>query len=460
MSSYKIKVVTSADLAGITKTTEAIKQLTAATKSAAESAKVFNESAKSRNNASDQATYVAGLSKEAKEQRNVNDVTKETVGLKGSWIKALKQLKHDVPGLGLALSALKNPFTLVAAAIYFAINSLSEFNKKQKEIADAVGNGKLTTNWENFGILIAQAKIDLADLNKELDKIIEKEDPLSKKVEKARKQGNRQFAVEEATDAKSKAAELAAAATPEQKAAIEAKYEARAGERSQRKLGAEVNINAQAKARAEQAVREGQSRKAAETAALDAARLRHKKMTELADAQFTPPEKMASLEADVSQIEGMMEKPGMQFSIEEAQLYSAARGDLPTMLDQRRARVENARRGNQNIGILRTKANDDLKQAQTRFETFGAELKGSQSEVRQFGDDLGEARADESAFRPINTPNAGVGIAGQAQAQAAMDQYFKTVKLMFNKAQLDLNEVSRKADAAATAQRLQSFQNQ
>ncbi len=131
---YQIKIVTTAQGDGAQKTAQQLKELS---KSAAESAKVFEQARIRGNVTKDQAEYLSGLTKEAQATADLTEKTKGLEKIKVNLGKALKNLSHEIPLVGQAVAFLKNPYTAAIAVIAGFVVTLSKAITKQKEAAEA-----------------------------------------------------------------------------------------------------------------------------------------------------------------------------------------------------------------------------------------------------------------------------------------------------------------------------------
>lgn len=411
MDDLEIKIKTPADTAGLAATIKAVEKLTAATresaKSAAESAAVFQEAAKSRTNNADMQQYLSGLTKEAKNLKGVNEVTKETTGIKAKFRDSLKSLQSTIPGFNFVVGAMKNPYVALIAVVALAVNALRSFQQSMKEIEQAVGTGKITTNFEAIGRALAQSKIDARELADEIERINKRPDTVEEQVARATADLDRRLAVEERADAAAKTAELAGASTPEERAAIEAKYSARGDRRSQRRLDAVADLSLQAFFRSANARDSGLAALPREQAALEAARQENRKALDFAAAQETGPAEIERLTLALKEVTDTINTPLAQRSFQQLQLTAAAGGDLESIRALRAADLENAQRGNRNVGAFRARADARLQSAEARFAEFSAGLSGSAESARSFGAQYAAGQATADALRPFNGSDAG-----------------------------------------------------
>lgn len=448
MAEYKIKVVTSSDVSGITKTTDAIGKLTAATKenakSAKESASVFNDLLKSRANSSDQAAYVSGLTKEAKEQRGVNETVKETVGIKGKWSAALKQLKNDIPGLGIALNALKNPFTAVIAIIATMLNWLQQVNEEIKEFQDIVGKGKIAEQFNNIATALAASTTRAKEFKRALKEITDRPESVQEQTQRMLAQADLNLKVQEAQDEQAKTQELAGVADPAARAAIESKFEGRAKKRVQARLDVAANVAAQGQFRSRDIVRANEARLPEMNDRLFEAQIDRDAMVGLAEDHTTSPEKLAALDDQIER----MKNPGMMDMIRIQATYgspAAAAAALRAKMDARASLVSQ----NSMSTKLRAGAEDELGAEQARFTAFQSQTTGAAEDARNFGIQRGIAAPTADALRPFNDPGASAADQANREAQAKFDRFLNSVLLILNDKQQAVDAISRRNASAS-----------
>jgi hypothetical protein len=90
------------------------------------------------NNKADQAGYLAGLTKEAKELGQTAQATEKVTGAKNRLFEGLKKLGNQVPIVGYLLSALKNPFTAIGVAALLAKKAIDDYVGAVDEMAESV----------------------------------------------------------------------------------------------------------------------------------------------------------------------------------------------------------------------------------------------------------------------------------------------------------------------------------
>lgn len=115
--------------------------------SAAESASIFKKASRNRNETEDQATYLGNLTKEAKAVGMVEQATAKATLSKRAFLDGLKKLGQEVPLVGFALNAFRNPLTMVGIGAAYAVNWVREFTAGIDELAKAIkdfGGAKIT----------------------------------------------------------------------------------------------------------------------------------------------------------------------------------------------------------------------------------------------------------------------------------------------------------------------------
>jgi hypothetical protein len=193
-SKYQIRIETPADVSGLQKTGAALDKTTASLKSTEAAAKAATKSVEELAKAEDKrrkqadgindkinarekseqdrlknervfgdqskqnAEHLASLTRETKGYTSATD---RAASAKSRLLEGLKKASAAVPGLGILISAAKNPWTLIAAAIALAGSKLLAF---RDEITKMEGRIKVFENLNDrvmrFSELINQAKID------------------------------------------------------------------------------------------------------------------------------------------------------------------------------------------------------------------------------------------------------------------------------------------------------------
>jgi hypothetical protein len=139
---YEIKIVTTADPSGAQSVSKELDNVSKAAKPAAEAIK------------------------------STGDESEKTAQKKSKLLDATKKLTHAMPELGVVVSALKNPFTILAFVAAAAANAIAGYRQKVEEAAQAMQNfnsGNLTIR--SFFELIAKHRADskaFADSLKEI----------------------------------------------------------------------------------------------------------------------------------------------------------------------------------------------------------------------------------------------------------------------------------------------------
>jgi hypothetical protein len=99
------------------------------------------------NNKADQQTYFSNLTKESKGLAGVAVEADKATRSKKGLADGLKKLGQEIPVVGLALNALKNPFTILGIGAAYAVSYVRDFVAGIDELASAIskfGNANLT----------------------------------------------------------------------------------------------------------------------------------------------------------------------------------------------------------------------------------------------------------------------------------------------------------------------------
>lgn len=429
MPKYEIKtIVTGADQAAkdLAKPGKVIEDITAKLKAMDDAEQKALKTQRVHGDESQQmASHLSKLTQEAKAQ---GTEASKVVGIKLRWVDALKKLQHEVPGLSYVVGALKNPFVALIAIIALAINRLSAWNEEMQRLRTAVGTGKISEEFNNIGTILAQGKVDARELADQLERITGRPSTLEELGGKALADVQRNLAVEARADEQAKTRELAGAQDPVARAAIEARFTARAQQREQRLLGAKAEIATGKQFRAQAELRGGLAQLPVEQQALERAKMRREKMLGLAAAQEPSAAGLQEVEDQIAAIE----KPGLFPSI-----VRQLRFGTPAERDATLAELKRTREGmlgqRQRAGILRATAEGEFAAAQGRFERFRGGLTGAAEQVRSFGAERVATAADADAFRPFNDPGAAARLEAQRALQARFDaQLAALVQAMTN----------------------------
>lgn len=232
---YKIRLITEADKTGLKEVGNELKNTTDQTKKLDDAQKKAGESTK-------------GFAKEHK-------------GL----IEGFKKLGQEVPILGAALNALKNPYTAIAFAAGIAVVKVREFQQAVEESATkAQGLDRFNSLVRVFNTLAADQRAKRTGLAEKLDEIATKAKSAEERLSEVNAQIERTLRLEGNEDTANKANELAKidaqvqAGTLDEaggiraKAGVEAKYAARAADRETRRAAGLVTATGNAKRAAEE----------------------------------------------------------------------------------------------------------------------------------------------------------------------------------------------------------------
>jgi len=232
---YKIRLITEADKTGLKEVGNELKNTTDQTKKLDDAQKKAGESTK-------------GFAKEHK-------------GL----IEGFKKLGQEVPILGAALNALKNPYTAIAFAVGIAVVKIREFTEAVEESATkAQGLDRFNGIVRVFNTLAAEQRAKRNGLADKLDEIATKAKSAEERLGEVNAQIERTLRLEGNEDTASKANELARIDSQVQsgaldeaggikaKAAVEEKYAKRAADRETRRQAGLVTATGNARRAAEE----------------------------------------------------------------------------------------------------------------------------------------------------------------------------------------------------------------
>lgn len=235
MADYKIRLVTEADKAQLQGVTKELEGTTAATKKLDDAQKKAGDSTK-------------GFAKEHK-------------GL----LDGFKKLGQEVPLLGAALNALKNPYTAIAFAAGIAVVKIREFSQAVEESATkAQGLDRFNSMVRVFNTLAADQQAKKNGLAEKLDEIAKKAKSAEERLAEVNAQIERTLRLEGNEDTANKANELARIDAQVQsgamdeaggikaKASVEEKYARRASDRETRRAAGLVTATGNAKRAAEE----------------------------------------------------------------------------------------------------------------------------------------------------------------------------------------------------------------
>lgn len=203
MSDLQIKITTPADVSGIDATTKAIERLTAAekenAKSAKDSADFFKQKIKPLNEAIDQQSYLAGLTQEAKATAEAGDAAEKAASKKKALFDGLKKLGQEIPVVGYALAALKNPFTAIGVVAVLATRAVYDYVDAINSMADSVrAVDGLQGRAVHFFEVIARRKADADAFKTSLANIATAAQTASEWLKATNAQIDRKFDKEEA----------------------------------------------------------------------------------------------------------------------------------------------------------------------------------------------------------------------------------------------------------------------
>lgn len=337
------------------------------------------------------------------------EVTEKATRSKNRLVDAFKKLKTEVPLVGAAVDTFKNPIAAVTIAAAAAVNVFRQFNEQIDALGEIIGNGRIADQMGNIRSALAGAAADAEKFSRALDAIQKRPEAVAEQGTRLAQERERRLKVEASRDEIAKAGELAAAA-PEDRPAIEAKFAARAKQRDQRRIAGEANDLAQAQFRAQDIVREGVAALPGARDALTKAAIRRDELLATADAQTVD---VGALEKNLAAAEKGRFLGGVQDFLNPAGKSNRAR--------RAAGLIEGARNNNANAAALRVTANAEFEAALQDFNSLQSRTLGAAEDVRKFSIQRGAAVADAAAFQPFNDPGAVAGVAAQRKAQAAAD---------------------------------------
>lgn len=421
------------------KTAGAIDKLTAAenraAKSAQDSAKFFKQLQDAVVDRADQQQYLTGLTAEAKAHTATAAEAEKSTRSKNRLLDAFKKLKAEVPLVGAAVDALKNPLTAVTLAFAVAANWINQFSERVKQMQKEVGDGKLADQFGNIRKALAEASVEGAKFNRVLEEIADRTETVPEKVARLSANLERTLKVEAETDDLAKADELAKAA-PADRPAIEARFAARARQRDQRRLAGQANIQAQAQFRARDDAREALA--ALPGAEADLAQ-------KIAARDRAASEKRIKTSAAEDEIDAISER-GLFARARNLFIYESL-DEAEKFREMLEDSVEGAGRFNGNMDARQTLAQGAVDAAQQSVNDLRNRAASSLDASRTYGIARGAAVADASAFQPFNDPAGARFGADSRAAQAAFEEFIRRVILITNEGQQRVDALSRQSAA-------------
>lgn len=397
---------------------------------------------------------VTGASQAADEVKKMGDAAQQSgdkiqksgeqsekaAGKKNALVDAFKKLKHEVPLVGAALDTFKNPIAAVTIGAAFAVTQFRQFSEQIEALQQIIGTGKLADQMNNIRTAMAGAAADANKFKAALAEITNRPESVTEGVARRSSDIERRLKVEAARDEMDKSAALAGVSDPEERAAIEAKFKARANQREQRKLGGEANNLAQAQYRAQDIVREGEAALPGAKKDLENAAIRRDQLLATANAQTVD---IDALEKQIAANENGRLLGGVRDFLSPAGKKLRATRDA--------ALLAGAKNNNANAAQLRVDALAEFDVAQKSFNDLQSRTLGAAEDVRKFSLQRGSAVADASAFQQFNDPGAAALLARSREVQAIFDDFLRRIALMTNDNQKRVDAIGR-ANAAQAQQ--------
>lgn len=368
------------------------------------------------------ARHLSELTKEAKAH---GAQAEKVTGIKARWLDATNKLKSQIPGLSFVIGAAKNPLVALVAVIALFLDSLSKIKERLDALKAAFGDGKITTNFQRIGEIMAQGKIDAKELANQLERIERRGESPDERAGRNRADIERQLKLEADQDAAQKTIELAGVTDPVQRARIEARFTDRATARERRRADAGAAIAADQQFRQQDALRELQGRQPAEQALVEAARDRHRRQMEL--AALAEQGNLAEIQKELATIDGILGTPLLKRSIGQLQLTSAYGGE--SGLSQSRAAIagalQNEQQAHVKAGFIRKIADADLAAAEGRFSTFTGSIVAAREGIRSTVGSRAAALADSQNARSLAPlqDRASAATVTAAEVEAALKEW-------------------------------------
>lgn len=358
--------------------------------------------------------------------------TEKATKSKNRLVDAFKKLKHEVPLAGAAVDAFKNPLTAVTIGFAVAANWASQFSERVRQMQKEVGDGKLADQFANIRKALAEAAVEGRKFEKVLEEIAARSETVTEKVSRLTAQMDRNLKVEAEIDERAKAAELADAKDPEARAAVEAKFDARAKQRDQRRMQGAANIQAQAQFRAADDAREALLALPAAKAALAEKRARLDKIKD---------SKRIGTSASQAELDALND-PSIGGALRNFLIYGSLE-DTAASRTMYQDSIEGAERFNGNLDARQILAEGEFNAQRKIVDDLQSRVVSSNEAGRNFGIGRREALADAAAFQPFNDPGAAQSIANTRAAQAAFEDFIRRVILITNEGQQRVDAISR-----------------
>lgn len=211
------------------------------------------------NNKADQAGYLAGLTKEAKELGSVEAATEKTTRAKSRLLDGIKKLGNQVPFLGAALNALKNPFTAIAAVAGIALDGVRRLTEDVQKFADAAANYEsLGEAARNYGHILREAQGRQKEFRVGLEEIKNRAETAEEAIVRMHEKLARVFDIRGEQAERRKEAALAGVKDPDARAEIEARFAKEKNDLAQHREAAEIGVTAMGIIKAKNEIRDAE----------------------------------------------------------------------------------------------------------------------------------------------------------------------------------------------------------
>lgn len=444
MPDLQVKIITTSSGTGAKDTVDELNKIS---KSAKDSASAFKELLGNREKAfakEDAKAQAANLSDLTKQVKQVGVAAVEAERSKSKLAAAFKKLSHEVPIAGAAISALKNPFTVLTIAAAFAITKFREFAEKVDLAAEAMRkfeHGSITV--KNFDRIIAETRANRRQFAEELGEIRNKAESADEMLSRLKATSARHFDVEEkradqAKHGKLQAIEDAAKRgiiTPEQADAAKAEVEAQAGRdadtRQGRAVRAQLTMVASAAGRTREDIKQAQFQERPAEIAVEEAKKRLDQTINLARAHG------AAFDGDEGAILRKEREELQKSTVLPRGLFSPSKEKVSGRISEIDARLEVLRRAKEQSEALIVPRQTDVSVAEGRLErirsrqTTGAEsLRGFMREQQDLQEIAGEGSipGGPRIATPAESGRYNAGIRMRGGTAATTSRLFTTEK--------------------------------
>lgn len=375
------------------------------------------------------------LKKLERASKDTGDQVEKLTTKKSKFIDAVKKGTREVPVLGTVISALGNPFTVLAGIVALASNVISEFGEEVNRLQSIIGGGSLPDQLQKLGQIIGESKDStkrhaeaMAELANEVETVEKMVARLNRQLEiRLKLEGDILKATNQDNPNGDRAREL-------------------------RQMGGRINNLTQGFFRARDIVREGESQRPAMQAELDAAKRRAASLIGLADYNTTGESGRAEIQKQIDMIDNVARDPASWEGVKTAFKY----GKPEDMIAHRAALVDQLAgvdNRNKMAGELRARASGDLQAAQDRFNKFDTGILTARKQMNDFATERaaleGEMGATRNAFQQMGVNPGAIGPTFDPRLQKAfeegMEGLLKSIERMFGESQRRVDALSKQA---------------